>query len=160
MHIRILLTAVVLLILACGEGIVSREQSPPPRRPGPDESVRLQPELKVQLKARFDVDALEKLLQYMTPDERSPLLNTLQAMVPETSTHRAVVPGASTSNVTLLIKSTDSVKQSLLDEIWAPYWEHLPLSALDDPTLPFPGRELARVRAAKGAKEDKGDERD
>jgi hypothetical protein len=47
------------------------------------------------------------------------------------------------------VKSDNPAKQALLDRMWAPYWEHLPIGAMDDETNPFPGRRLARDRRSE-----------
>lgn len=101
-------------------------------------TVSIPSEVRKNLEDRFDVDALEELLALMSPAEREPFL--VQLGLSESS------PPSETTDVTLPLKSTDPVRQAILDRMWAPFWAHLSPDALDREDLPFPGRELARAR--------------
>ncbi len=90
------------------------------------------------------MDALEELLATMSIAERAEVLGQIGA-----SGNRE----AETTDVVIPLKSTDPVRQALLDRVWTPFWSHLPPDALDREDLPFPGREIARARRSAEAKE-------
>ena len=107
----------------------------PARDPRP---VPLSVEARTYLRQRFDIDAVEELLATMHSAEQNEFLAQLE-------TPGFVEPGE-TTEVAIPIRSSDPARQALLDRIWAPFWEHLPAEALDQPGHPYPGRELARLR--------------
>jgi hypothetical protein len=114
-------------------------------RPSP---VSLSPDVRGRLQKRFDVDALEELLGTMSVAERAEVLSQLGG-----SGNRE----AETTDVVVPMRSTDPVRQALLDRVWAPFWSHLPPEALDRDDLPYPGRELARARRTRETKEKPGE---
>lgn len=112
------------------------EDEPTSRREG----VSIPPVARERLRKRFDVDALEELLGIMPAAERDEVLSQLGA-----SDEREM----ETTSVVVPMRSSDPVRQALLDRTWAPFWSHLPPDALDRDDLPYPGRELARARRSE-----------
>ena len=103
----------------------------------------LEPATRSRLQPYFDVDALDRLIASMHPQERAFLVQNLSA--PD---HSGLHPGSSGSHLQLPIRFSDPAQQALLEQVWAPYWEQLPAEALDSAEYLFPGRELARARRA------------
>jgi hypothetical protein len=136
------------------------DDSVSPREPLPDLGLHLEPDVRAALARRFDVDALEELLQMMRPEERSHLLASLsiqgsgiRSASPMVQQRSPEHQDGSTQDVRILVRTSNATKQALLDRIWAPYWDELPKGAVDDQTYPFPGRELARARQAARARD-------
>lgn len=139
---------------------MSNESGPSGLRAIPDLTVRLDPQVKANLEAKYDVNALERLLQRMPPQDRERLLGSLVGQTSSPETNKAQLGPGETAitksdspaeqHVRVAIKSSDPEAQALLDEVWAPYWRALPSGALDDPSYPYPGRELARARLKAG----------
>ena len=129
---------------------MSDEDNQAPRPSSPDQGYKLDRKIRVQLQSRFDVEALESLLQLMSVKERAQFIGTL---VPPlgVSSHPAT-PSRPPNNhgtqqdILILVRDSDPARQALLDKMWAPYWDSLPKGAVDDPSYPYPGRELARIR--------------
>jgi hypothetical protein len=114
--------------------------------------VHLSSEVRGRLEGRFDVTALEELLGTMAPEDQQELLDGLGAS-------GNPPPGGETRNVSVIMRSTDTARQALLDRMWAPYWDHLPAELLDRTDLPYPGRELAKARrAARAAPSERGND--
>jgi hypothetical protein len=103
--------------------------------------VQLAPEVRKRLARQFDVDALEELLGTMPVEERAGVLRSFGSDDDRDS-------DGETRQVSIMVWSSDPACQELLDRIWAPFWDTLPPEYLDDPDLPYPGRELARARRA------------
>jgi hypothetical protein len=101
--------------------------------PSPDVAFRLSPEERASVRRGFDADALERLLSRLIPPVRPMVLGAFQ------------YPPAGESPA-LMIKIGEPSLQPLLDEVWAPMWEHFPPNAIDIEDKDFPGRELARKR--------------
>jgi hypothetical protein len=101
--------------------------------------VQLAPEVRKTLARQFDVDALEELLGTMPVEERGWVLESFGVA-------RDADPHAETKQVSILVGSSDPARQALLDRVWAPFWDTLPPECLDRAGLPYPGRELARLR--------------
>ncbi|HEY7766577.1 hypothetical protein [Longimicrobium sp.] len=104
-------------------------------------AVQLAPEVRKQLARQFDVDALEELLGTMPVEERGWVLRSFGADDDDDLR-------TETRDVSIMVWSSDPARQALLDRIWAPFWDTLPPEYLDHPDLPYPGRELARLRRA------------
>lgn len=137
-HLLATATAVVLAITACDTAPVimtSQHESHGPR------PVRLPAEIRSRLESRFDVAAVEELLGMMAPEEQHEFLESIGA----TATPPA---NGETKTVVVFSRSTDPLRQALLDRMWAPFWDHLPPEFLDRTDLPYPGRELAKARRA------------
>jgi hypothetical protein len=134
---RIATTATAMLLLTACEAPRSEIAMPKPefslRLESPDTSFRLTPAERASVRAGFDVDALERLLAAVDPRARALVLGGFQ--YPE-SGH----PARNT------VRLGDPALQPLLDEVWAPMWEHLGADALDREDILFPGRDLARQR--------------
>ncbi|MEJ7759880.1 MAG: hypothetical protein WKF55_09875 [Gemmatimonadaceae bacterium] len=145
-----------VVFLGCHERVMSNETGLSRFSTPADGAARLDPQVRADLADRFDVDAVERLLQRLASSERGHLLQTLgvasassASEEPQVGSATAAASAAGRSDrqdVRIEIKSEDPAKQALLDEIWAPYWLLLPSSALDDLSYPYPGRELARSR--------------
>lgn len=104
----------------------------------PDPTFRLTPEERASVRPGFDVDALERLLAAVEPEVRPILLRDFQQPKPGD-----LKPG---EFVTPPVRMGDPALQPLLDEIWAPAWERFAPDLLDDDSLHYPGKELARQR--------------
>jgi hypothetical protein len=101
--------------------------------------VQLAPDVRKQLARQFDVAALEELLGTMPVEERPEVLRSFGVADDHDSQ-------AETREVSIMVRSSDPARQALLDRVWAPFWDTLPPEYLDRADLPYPGRELARLR--------------
>ncbi|HEY0036899.1 MAG TPA: hypothetical protein VGB66_09450 [Longimicrobium sp.] len=104
--------------------------------------VQLAPEVRKQLARQFDVDALEELLGTIPVEEQACVLTSV-GVVHDSDSH------AETKQVSIMVWSSDPARQALLDRVWAPFWDTLPPEYLDRTDLPYPGRELARLRRTR-----------
>lgn len=88
----------------------------------------------------FDVAALERLISMLPPEDRDEVLSHFQYGAP-----------GSEEAPPKLVSFDDPVLQAVLEEVWVPYWDTLPLGAVGDSRLP--GRQLAleRIADAPGA---------
>ena len=111
----------------------------------PDTAFRLTPQERASIRAGFDVDALERLLAATIPELRRDVLESFQPAKPG-----ELEPGEFMTPTTWL---TDPELQRLLDEVWAPWWDHASDATLADETLKQPGREIARQRRAERRKQ-------
>jgi hypothetical protein len=98
-----------------------------------DAGFHLSADERAAVRRGFDVDALERLLAHLRPEVRPTVLEDFKYPAPGE-------PPA------LLIQMGDPALQPLLDEVWAPMWDHMQPAALESETKEFPGRELARQR--------------
>jgi hypothetical protein len=120
-----------------------------PKRSSPDLTIKLEPQVRAVLQSRFDVDAVESLLQRMDATERTSFLETLVNTRQNPPMGDAQTRGESKRQEAWIpVGSSDPERQALLEKMWAPYWDLLPKGAVDDPGYPYPGRELARIRQA------------
>lgn len=97
--------------------------------------------MRQQLARQFDVDALEELLGTVAVEERAWVLKSF-GVVDDRDDQ------TETTQVSILVRWSDPARQALLDRVWAPFWDTLPAEYLDRTDLPYPGRELARLRRA------------
>ena len=101
-----------------------------------DANFRLSEADRRKLIAGFDADALERLLAWITPERRSEILAGFQ------------ISGDATRSHGWIKRITDPHLQALLEEVWAPMWDHA--GATDEDvernTYEFPGREIAAQR--------------
>ncbi|HEX6371147.1 MAG TPA: hypothetical protein VF006_19670 [Longimicrobium sp.] len=104
----------------------------PLRLEAPDAAFRLTAEDRAELAPVFDADALERLLRELRPDMRGEILAYFQK-------------GKSSGH---LVEIHDPHLQTILEEVWAPYWENAPDEALDEDWYRMPGREIAKARRA------------
>lgn len=111
------------------------------RLPEPDQRFRLSESERAQVRPGFDSDALERLLANVVPIVRPGILKSFLQPPPG-------------QPADLLVQMGDPTLQPLLDEVWAPMWDHLPHDAINTETKNFPGRELARQRRAERLKRD------
>jgi len=137
LHLLATLSA-ALMIAACERTPATIMTQNPSHAPRP---TCLSSEIRDRLGVRFDVAALEELLGTMPASEQQDLLNSLGAS-------GTAPAGGETRDVSVPVRSTDPVRQALLDRVWAPFWETLPPEMLDRIDLPYPGRELAKARRA------------
>ena len=105
----------------------------------PDETYRLDAATRAGVAPQFDVAALERLLQHLDPVGRPIVLEEFLL-----ASRRTAPPEP--NHWRLLRGFADSQLNELLAEVWQPFWAAQPDDALDDPTSPYPGRELARKR--------------
>lgn len=107
----------------------------------PEADFRLSAEQRARLNPGFDVAALERLLARVEPEHRSVILSCF--VKPEPDTPR---PG-------MLTQIKDPELQALLDEVWAPVWDHVGASdaELQKNELGLPGRDLAIQRRAQAS---------
>jgi hypothetical protein len=137
----------LLLVVGCdhpGKDVtVSAPQSFALRLPTPDATYKLTPAERASIRPGFDVDALERMLAAVDPQARPIILGSFQFPKPgEPARH--------------MYKVGDPALTPLLDEVWAPMWDHFAPDAIEREDFPYPGRELARERrAAARAKESK-----
>lgn len=120
------------------EGAVNPPNEHTIRLETPDASFRLTAEERADVRDGFDVDALERLLAAVEPDARPTILDTFRRPSPEDlQAGRLSTPAT---------RMGDPALQPLLDEVWAPAWERFAPEGLDDPSLNYPGKQLARER--------------
>ena len=106
----------------------------------PDRSYQLDPATRARVAPHFDANALERLVQHLTPEARPSFIEQFLIAPPAEATADGHVP-----DVSILTRISDPVMQGLLEEVWQPYWATMPDAALDNAGGP-PGRELARRR--------------
>jgi hypothetical protein len=82
----------------------------------------------------FDVVALERLISMLPPEDRGEVLSYFQYGGPTTedAPHK-------------LVRFDDPDLQAVLEEVWVPYWDTMPTSALCRDSE-IPGRKLALAR--------------
>lgn len=137
MHRRVLATCLagMLTLGACEHrhgGLVTSPQAVPLRLSAPDPAFRLTAEDRAAVAPVFDADALERLLSEIRPDMRREMLAYFQ--IGKSSGH--------------LVQIFDPRLQSLLEEVWAPYWDNAPDQALEEDWYRVPGRQIAKARRA------------
>ena len=103
----------------------------------PDAQYHLTPEQRARVIADYDADALERLLGMVRPDVRDELLSFF------VWSDQPASIGTPSRKLTEL---PDPQLQAVLEEVWAPYWDHLPAEALDREQAHLPGRDVARRR--------------
>lgn len=112
-----------------------RDSEPPPA--ASDGRFRLTLEQRALVPATFDVDALERLLRELAPEERD---EVFAGFLPRTD-----------NQVRVRTRFGDPRLQALLDDVWAPYWDTLAPEALTDiGWSQFPGWEIAKERRRSG----------
>jgi hypothetical protein len=136
MHRKVLATCLagVLTLCACEHrqgALVTSPDAEPLRLEAPDTSFQLSAEDRAALMPDFDADALERLLREVRPDMRGEILAYFQ--------------GKSRGH---LVQLFDPHLQTILEEVWAPFWADAPDEALDENWYRMPGREVAKARRA------------
>lgn len=131
----------LLVVLAsCEHGPPAALQfAPEPQQPA---SVSLSPAAREQLAGKLDLEALDRLLGTLAPEERTHFLRSFQDVEWAAHGRRDV----ETRDVTFVVRYGDAERQRLLEQAWAPFWSQLPATALSDPFYPLPGRTLAATR--------------
>lgn len=137
MHRRVLATCLagVLTLHACEHrpgALMTSPEAEPLRLEAPDAAFQLTAQDRAELAPVFDADALERLLRELRPDMRGEILAYFQK-------------GKSSGH---LVQIHDPHLQTILEEVWAPYWENAPDEALDADWYRMPGREIAKARRA------------
>lgn len=138
MHRRVMaafMAGALLAMTACEHrqgALVTSPDAQPLRLEAPDAAFQLAAEERATLAPGFDADALERLLRNIRPDMRDEMLSYFQ--VGRAHGH--------------LIEIHDPHLQSILEEVWAPFWENAPDQALDEDWYRMPGREIAKARRA------------
>jgi hypothetical protein len=100
---------------------------------------RLTASERANLVSHIDVDALERLLHYVAPEERGHLLHAFTRPPPNQSFQMIAVIGGDPER--------NAAMNALLAEIWAPMWEAMGREAIEsDEDYKLPGREIARER--------------
>ena len=107
----------------------------------PDLNYRIDPATRARVAPHFDAQALERLVQHLPADAREAFLEHFLVARSVSTDVDGSIP-----DVTVLTRISDPVQQSLLEEVWQPFWRLVPVEALDDPHSPWPGRELALRR--------------
>jgi hypothetical protein len=102
----------------------------------PERSFRLEASERVKIAPVFDADALERLLGMTRPDMRDYIKSFF--LPPE--------PGERSRGA--LTEIHDPQLQEVLEEVWAPIWDHEPDEVLYARVNPYyyPGREVAKRR--------------
>lgn len=98
-----------------------------------DPAFRLSDEDREQLRRGFDLDALERLLSHVAPEHRARILAAFR------------IPHGN-NRVAELWHLADADLQSLLEEVWAPYWRHMPLDVIAADESGRPGKQVAMAR--------------
>ena len=105
----------------------------PLRLETPDRTFRFTAADRAAVVPHFDADALERLLQQVRPDMRGEILSYFQ-----------MGQGARGH----LVEIADPQLQSILEEVWAPFWEDASDQDLEENSYQMPGREIAMARRA------------
>lgn len=135
------LGTLALLAAGCEHGAPSAVSVPPPASGTP---AALSAGARAQLENTVDLEAMDRLLATMSPEERERFLESFADAEWAASGRRDV----ETRDVSVTVRFGDPERQRLLEQMWAPFWSQLPASALYDPSHPLPGRTLAAARQA------------
>jgi len=145
---RKFLAGAAMLLIAAGceppnHGITMSSPPKPLRALTPATGFRLDRDERARIAPGYDIAALERLLAHVTAERRIEILRYFQ--FPE---DRSVSLG-------LLMKIKDPQLQSLLEEVWAPMWDHVGATdeQLAENTYQYPGRTLAMERRAARKRE-------
>ena len=142
MRLRMAVT-LVCLSTAC-IGVEQRMTTPSDKlNPAP---FRISAEQKARISRTWDADAVEKIANLLSPEDRRGFMAPLGGIPGETP-H----PESNPHDVYMMLSHEDPKIQALLDEMWAPYWETLPPDALTSTSRAYrgyPGRALALERRA------------
>lgn len=97
-----------------------------------DLTYRLPVSERQRMRRGFDLDALERLLAHVAPERREEILECFR--IPDTN------------QVHELWRIGDPELQEMLEEVWAPAWDRVPLAAIESDTSERPGKRLAAAR--------------
>lgn len=130
--------AAVAVVAACetlNEQVVMSEPGyVPVEAPEPDPGYRIPPEERARLRPEFDAGAMERLLARLDPEHRTRILAGFQLPRPGERTHMEVW------------YFDDPELQALLEEVWEPFWDTVPLEVLKLDDSARPGRARAQAR--------------
>jgi hypothetical protein len=141
-HASALFGAILAVATGCDRqstNLTMTTQPHPIRAEVPAVDFRLTPAQRERLMPGFGVLALERLLAHVVPERRSEILSYFEK--PE--------PNAPRRGMLAQIK--DPELQPLLEEVWAPVWDHAEVSdaELQKNEMHLPGRDLAIQRRAQ-----------
>jgi hypothetical protein len=97
-----------------------------------DPNFRLTDADRQQLRRFFDLDALERLLSHVPSERRPEILQAFQ------------IP--TDNEVRELWYLGDPELQEMLEEVWAPFWQRMPLESVEADDSDRPGKRLAIAR--------------
>jgi hypothetical protein len=97
-----------------------------------DPNFRLTETDRQQLRRFFDLDALERLLSHVPPEHRPEIIQAFQL--------------PTNNEVRELWYLGDPELQEMLEEVWAPFWQRMPLDAVKADDSERPGKRLAIAR--------------
>lgn len=126
----------------CEHGAPSATHVPPVAPPAAQPA--LSAGARARLGASIDLDAMDRLLATLGPEDRVRFLESFKDAEWAAAGRRDV----ETRDVSVTVRFGDPGRQRLLEQMWAPFWSQFPAAALSDPSIPFPGRTLAAVRHA------------
>lgn len=136
-----------LLLVVLATACFSTEQ----RMTGPGnqqtpEPVRLSETQRSGISTQWDADAVEKIANLLNVEDRRAFMHPLGGVPGETLPEGRSRQG----DYYLMLTHPDPRIQELLHQMWAPFWETLPLDALTSksPAYNFPGRAIALERRA------------
>ena len=117
----------------------------PIRAASPAVDFHLTPTQRERVMTGFDLRALERLLAQVAPERREEILSYF--LTPEPNTPRRG----------MLTQIKDPGLQILLEEVWAPTWDHVGASdaELEKNELGVPGRDIAIQRRAHVKRDEK-----
>ncbi|WP_325312619.1 hypothetical protein [Longimicrobium sp.] len=121
-----------------GRGITMTAPPPKPLRLAtPTQGYHLDAAARAKVPPGIDASALERLLASVVPERRDEILAYFQ--VPPDRPDRGY-----------LMRIDDPELQAILEEVWAPMWDHAGATdaQLAEHAFPFPGREIALARRA------------
>lgn len=107
-----------------------------------DRPIRLPDAQRRRIAENFDPDAVEQIANLLPAEERRHFLRSFGGVPGE-------APAPATreqQDFAVLVRHSDPRIQALIEQMWAPWWDHEPAAALDDPNYNFPGKELAKKR--------------
>lgn len=150
---RPLMHLAIPALLALGVVMVSNGCEPTNRvlmnTPGPaqlrlevaDPTYRLSDADRAKLLPNFDAEALERLLAMTRPERRQDILKPFQVR-------------ENGERLGHLVGLEDAELQKLLEEVWAPMWDHVGATDADIEAnlYGWPGREVAKQRRAARAR--------
>ncbi|HEX8696798.1 MAG TPA: hypothetical protein VF746_30545 [Longimicrobium sp.] len=102
-----------------------------------DASYRLTETERQQIRRGFDMEALERLLSHVRPEQRDSLLAAFR------------IPRSGEAFQELWYLG-DPGLQEILEEVWAPVWEHRTVEEIEADETDRPGKRLAIARRQRG----------
>ncbi len=120
-------------------------EPPPLRIEVADRTYRLSDADRAKLLPDFDAEALERLLGMTRPERRQEILKPFQVR-------------ENGERLGHLVGLEDAGLQQVLEEVWAPMWDHMGATDADIEAnlYGWPGREVAKQRRAARARAKQG----